>query len=114
MISWVLVAAIFVVGFWGVLTQRDMIKKVIALGIINSALVTAFVLLGSLAGTEAPILLDGTRDVVDPLVQALTLTAIVVGICVTALALVLCFVLHRAYGTTDAREIERLIAAEDE
>lgn len=112
--AWYLVAAIFAVGVWGVVAQPDLIKKVIALGFINSAVVTLFVLLGSQAGSEAPILLQGVHDIVDPLVQALTLTAIVVGICITALALTLCYGLYQAYDTTDSREIERLIAAEDE
>ncbi len=109
-----LVGIVFLVGFAGLLFQRDLIKKVIALSIINSALVTLFILLGSRAGSEAPILREGRLDIVDPLVQALMLTAIVVGICITALALVLSYALYRSYGTTDTREIERLISEQEE
>ena len=112
MTAWYLCGAIFVVGVWGVVAQPDLIKKVIALTIINSAIVTFFILLGSESGSEAPILLEGVLDVVDPLVQALMLTAIVVGICVTALALVLCYGLFQAYGTTDVRAIEKRIREE--
>jgi multicomponent Na+:H+ antiporter subunit C len=111
---WILAGAVFLVGIAGVILHRDVIKKVIALGIVNSALVTLFVLLGAESGSQAPIMLTGVTDIVDPVVQALMLTAIVVGVCVTALALVICYGLFNAYGTTDCSEIERIIAEEDE
>ena len=44
---------------------------------------------------------------VDPLPQALMLTAIVVGVCIVALALALCDSLFRRFGTLDIRQIER-------
>jgi len=49
---------------------------------------------------------------VDPLPQALMLTAIVVGVAVTALALVLAVRLHERFGTLDSREIEKRIRDE--
>ena len=45
---------------------------------------------------------------VDPIPQALTLTSIVIGACVTAMALALCVRLYKEYGTLDAHEIRRL------
>lgn len=115
--SWYLIAAIFVVGIWGVIAIPNLIKKVIALSIANSAIIVFFVYFGSLSGRTAPILSpDAPAGVppVDPLPQALMLTAIVVGVCITALALALIYRLYKRYGTLDARAIERAVWELDE
>jgi multicomponent Na+:H+ antiporter subunit C len=104
-----LVLALFLLGVWGLVRQDNLIKKVIALSILNSALVILFVWLGSLSGSVAPILVEEARKVVDPLPQALMLTAIVIGICLTALALVLVVGIYRSYGTLDIRRIEEAL-----
>ena len=115
--SWYLIAAIFVVGIWGVIALPNLIKKVIALSVANSAIIVFFVYFGSLSGSTAPILSPdapvGVRPV-DPLPQALMLTAIVVGVCITALALALIYRLYKRYGTLDARVIERAVWKLDE
>jgi multicomponent Na+:H+ antiporter subunit C len=106
MMVWILIAAIFMVGLWGVVTKANLIKKVMGLTIINSAVVLLFVYYGSLSGETAPIL--GSREeMVDPLPQALMLTAIVVGICIVALALVLVYRLYLKFGSLDVRAIEK-------
>jgi multicomponent Na+:H+ antiporter subunit C len=107
-----LILALFLLGVWGLVRKDNMIKKVIALSLVNSSLIVAFVYLGSLSGSTAPILLRGVKDVVDPLPQALMLTAIVIGICLTALALVLVARIHRHYGTLNIRRIEQQLLAD--
>jgi len=107
MIRIYLILILFLLGVFGIVLCRNLIKKVIALNIINSALIILFIYLGSLSGKDAPILLDQTGIIVDPVPQALMLTAIVVGICVTALALSLVYKLYKAYGTLDIQEIEK-------
>ena len=101
-----LIGAIFLVGLWGVVSKPNMIKKVMALGVANSAIILLFVHHGSLSGDTAPIA-GAELPMVDPLPQALMLTAIVVGVCVVALSLALVYRLYRRYGTLDMREIER-------
>jgi multicomponent Na+:H+ antiporter subunit C len=104
-----LILALFLLGVWGLVRKHNLIKKVIALSLVNSALVILFVYLGSLSGSTAPIMLPGLDEaarVVDPLPQALTLTTIVIGICLTALALVLVVGIHRHYGTLDIRRLD--------
>lgn len=103
--AWILTGAIFLVGLWGVVNRANMIKKVMALSIANSAVILLFVYYGSLSGDTAPIEGSG-GTMVDPLPQALMLTAIVVGVCVMAMALVLVYRLYRKYGTLDMREVE--------
>jgi len=103
-----LILALFLLGVWGLVGKHNLIKKVISLSLINSALITLFVYLGSLSGSTAPIMLGGLEaPVVDPLPQALTLTTIVIGICLTALALVLVARIYRHHGTLDIRRLEK-------
>ncbi len=104
--AWLLIGAIFLVGLWGVMNKANMVKKVMGLSIANSAIILLFVHYGSLSGKTAPI--EGTGEtMVDPLPQALMLTAIVVGVCVMALALVLVYRLYLKFHTLDMREVER-------
>jgi multicomponent Na+:H+ antiporter subunit C len=113
-VAWYLIAALFLVGLWGMVAKANMVKKVIALSIANSAIVLFFVYHGSLSGSTAPIMTGADAAVVDPVPQALMLTAIVVGICVIALALALVYRLYGRFQTLDMREIERRSWGDDE
>ncbi len=116
-ITWFLIGAIFLVGLWGVIGETNLIKKIVGLSIANSGIIMFFIFFGSLSGDTAPIgsdLSGGAYGVpVDPIPQALMLTAIVVGICVVAMSLVLVYRLYRRFGTLDAREIERMVWKRD-
>ena len=100
---------LLLVGMWGLLSKRNLIKKVIALSLINSAIVILFLHGGAFSGKSAPILVEGITDIVDPLPQALMLTAIVVGVSITALALTLVYQMYQRYHTLDIIEIEKQI-----
>lgn len=104
--TWLLICAIFVVGLWGITHKANMVKKVMGLSIANSAIILLFVYYGSLSGTTAPIE-ECEGPMVDPLPQALMLTAIVVAVCVMALALVIVYRLYLRFGTLDIRRVER-------
>ncbi|MFP3959044.1 MAG: sodium:proton antiporter [Spirochaetaceae bacterium] len=107
-----LIGMVFLVGLWGLLSKPNIIKKIIALNIANSAIVMFFIHHGGRFGTTAPIHRAPEEPLpaelmVDPLPQALMLTAIVVGICIIALGLALAVLLYRRFGTLDIRAIER-------
>ena len=112
MIARLLAGALLLVGLWGVLALPNLVKKVVALAIANSAVILLFVLGGSSLGDRAPILSRAGLEVVDPVPQALMLTAIVVGVSVTALALCLAVGLYERFGTLDADKIERRLRDE--
>lgn len=100
---------LFLLGVWGMVKKDNLIKKVIALNIFNSSLVILLVYLGSRTGSSAPIMEEKMKLVaVDPLPQALTLTAIVIGICLTAVALSLVLKIYHQYGTLSVSRIEKL------
>jgi multicomponent Na+:H+ antiporter subunit C len=104
---------LILVAIAGLILTDNLIKKVVSLSILNSALVILFVWAGSLRGSEAPILLPGVLDIVDPLPQAVMLTAIVIGICLTAVALAIVLRIHKCYGTVSRGRLEELIRKDD-
>jgi multicomponent Na+:H+ antiporter subunit C len=109
MIERLLLLTLFLVGFWGILAKRNIIKKIFGLTLINNSAVLLFVIEGSRIGEHTPIMEDGIMKVVDPVPQALMLTAIVIGVCVTALALALAYRLFKAAGTFNIDEIRRKV-----
>ncbi|NCB01998.1 MAG: Na+/H+ antiporter subunit C [Spirochaetia bacterium] len=107
MINYVLLALIFLVGMIALITHRSIIKKIIALNIVNTSVVILFMLGGSSIGSEPPIKIATNTSVVDPMVHALMLTAIVIGVCVTSFSLALCVHLYAEYHTFDIDLIEK-------
>ncbi|MBB6481422.1 sodium:proton antiporter [Spirochaeta isovalerica] len=110
MIERLLLFLLFLLGFWGILAKQNIIKKIISLNLINSAVVILFVLEGSRIGNKAPILEEGIAGIVDPIPQALMLTAIVIGVCVTALSLALAYRLYKAAGTFNIEDIRKEVS----
>lgn len=113
MIERILLALIFLTGFTAIIGNRNIIKKVFGLTIINNAVVLLFIIEGSVIGGDSPILGDGVRSIVDPVPQALMLTAIVIGVCITALALALAYRLHRATGSFNIDTIYQRLNSND-
>ncbi|NLJ10124.1 MAG: Na+/H+ antiporter subunit C [Treponema sp.] len=107
MINRILILCLFLLGFYGLMVQKNLVKKVFALSIQNSAVILLFIVEGSRIGDHAPILSEDRVRYVDPIPQALMLTAIVVGICVTALALALVYRLYQKYESLNVEEIQR-------
>ena len=107
---------LFLIGLYGVVTKRNVIKIVISLIIMECAVNLFLIMLGFRKGGEAvaPIMDESTRagdfvaNVVDPVPQALVLTAIVIGLGVVALMVAICIRLYERYGTFDITEMKRL------
>ena len=94
---------LFLIGLYGLIAKKNLIKKVMGLNILTSGIVLFFISLGYEKGLTAPIMEKGITDVVDPLPQALMLTTIVIGVCITALALSLIVRIYRRYGSLDVK-----------
>jgi multicomponent Na+:H+ antiporter subunit C len=84
-------AWLFVIGLYGVVTSRNLIHVVISLSVTQSSTYVLLIAIGYRTNQGAPIYFDAspTMPTVDPVVQALTLTDIVVGATVSALLLAL-------------------------
>ena len=114
MITFNYVCAFFliVLGFYTIVTKYNLVKTVIGLSIMDYGVNLLIISIGFNPGGTAPIFTWGeltpSSFFVDPIPQALTLTSIVIGACVTAMSLALVMKLQESYGTLDTREIRRL------
>jgi len=101
---------LFSVGVYCILVKRNLIKIIIGIGIIEYAVNLFFVLVGYRVQGRAPILAKDqvVQNMVDPLPQALVLTAIVIGLAVTALIVAIAIRIYEKYGTFDITKIRRL------
>ena len=84
---------LLIIGIYGMLTQKNLIKIIIGFSIVDTGVHIIIVSIGYLRGKTAPIIDSGVdiknavNSVVDPIPSALVLTAIVIGLAVTALML---------------------------
>ncbi|MCF7920553.1 MAG: sodium:proton antiporter [Candidatus Cloacimonetes bacterium] len=111
MIPFILCFILFLIGIYGIITQKNLIKIIIGLAIMEYSVNLFLILIGYINGGTAPIITHYTSanaSFVDPLPQALILTAIVIGLATTALLLALAIRLYRKYGTFDIRKINSL------
>lgn len=101
---------LFSIGVYCILVKRNLIKIIIGLGIVEYAVNLFFVLVGYRVQGRAPILDEKqvVQNMVDPLPQALVLTAIVIGLAVTALIVAIAVRIYEKYGTFDITKIRRL------
>lgn len=108
------IASFFLItlGLYTIVTKHNLVKTVIGLSIADYGVNLLLISIGFNPGGTAPIYtwteLNPASFFVDPIPQALTLTSIVIGACVTAMSLALVIKLEEQYGTTDTREIRRL------
>ncbi|MDI5969205.1 cation:proton antiporter subunit C [Streptomyces sp. SL13] len=94
---------IFLAGLYGMVTSRNIIRTIGCLSVAQSATYVLLLAIGYRRGGTAPVFSDASPHsrVVDPVVQALTLTDVVVGATVTALLLALAIQLRKRHGTLD-------------
>ena len=99
---------LFGIGLTTLLMQRNLIKKIIGLNIIDTSVYLFLAAIGFIEGREAPIVVDGITKVehyINPIPNGLVLTGIVVSVSFTAIMLALTIRLHRRYGTLDIDQI---------
>lgn len=104
--GWVLLIALY-----GMVTSRDLIHAIGCLAVAQSSTYLTLLGVGYRRGATAPVFGDltpGSRPVVDPVVQALALTDLVVGATVTALLLALTVQLRKRHGTLDPQALTAL------
>ena len=103
-------AVLFVIGLYGVTMKRNLVKKLIGLNLMQSAAILFVVALGMRRGGGVPIVPahgDVAADAIytSALPHVLMLTAIVVSVSVTGVAIALLILLHRAFGSLDERKL---------
>ncbi len=111
MTLYLLCFVLFMVGIYGVLTRRNLIKIVISLTIMEFSIFLMLALVGYVSGGQAPLVLDPETpyvQVVDPLPQAMVLTTLVIALATNSMLLTMAIRLYKKYGTFDIRKINEL------
>ena len=96
---------LILIGLWGILTQRNIIRMIVGFSLLDTGIHMVMVSIGYVTGGTAPIINDAVpvaeaaSRVVDPVPSALVLTAIVIGLGVTAVMLSFAVRIYRSRKT---------------
>ena len=94
------------IGLYAVIAPSNLIKKLIGLGIFQTAIFLIYITAGKVEGGTAPIIDAGHSVYSNPLPHVLILTAIVVAVSTLAVGLALTVAIKRDYGTVEEDEID--------
>lgn len=110
---------LILIGFWAMLTRKDLIRIIIGFAIADTGINVLLVAIGYVKGKTAPIIDNAVTNaqgalagfqamdkVVDPVPSALVLTAIVIGLAVTALMLAFVIRMYKAKGSLNIDDYE--------
>jgi len=107
---------LIVIGLYGMMAKNNLMKKLIGMNIFQWAIILFYISIGAKRGGTIPIIMttnptDVVRaaDYINPLPHVLMLTAIVVGVATTGIALTLLIIIYRRYGTLEEDRIIRAL-----
>ena len=104
---WVVIF-LMMTGLYLVMARHNLARKVIGLNIFQTSVFVLFISIGAVHDSSAPILAEGITQYANPLPHVLILTAIVVGVATTALALALILRINETYKTIDEERLHQL------
>lgn len=103
--SYFVTILLLMVGLFIVIARSNLIKKLIGLGLFQTAVYLLYIAPGKLIGGTAPIVDDAFKVYSNPLPHVLILTAIVVGVATLALGLALVVRIKEAYGSIEEEDV---------
>jgi len=112
-----LAMVLFAIGFFMLVLNRNLIKKIIGLNIMDTAMYLFLAALGYIEGRQPPIIVDGNTDpslYINPIPTGLVLTGIVVSVSFTAIMLALSIRLYKRYHTLNLDDIYMYAQEEQE
>ena len=109
-IPWIVAAWLMLIGLYGIITSKNLVHLIICFSVIQSSTYVLLLSVGYRSGSIAPIFTKGRigTPAVDPVVQALVLTDIVVGATVTALLLAMTVQVWKRRNTLDPGRLRAL------
>lgn len=110
---WVVII-LMMAGLYIMIARYNLIKKIIGLGVFQTSIFYMYITMGKLEGGSAPILDYRIEAYSNPLPHVLILTAIVVGVAITAVALALIVRIYEEFDTIEEDEIKAIEDAERE
>ncbi|MGR3179667.1 MAG: cation:proton antiporter subunit C [Candidatus Anammoxibacter sp.] len=96
-----IVIILMMLGFYAMIAKGNLIKKIIGINLFQVSVFLFYISMAKVKGGTAPILWDKSQIYDNPLPHCLMLTAIVVGVSTTAVALALVIRIYKAYGTME-------------
>ena len=108
--NYIIYIILMMVGFYTMIRKNNMVKKLIGMNIFQTAIILFYISIGAKRGGAIPVVDPATaevvaRDIVNPLPHVLMLTAIVVSVSVTGVALATMLKIYKAYGSIDEDQI---------
>ncbi|MDD3421277.1 MAG: cation:proton antiporter subunit C [Methanocellales archaeon] len=106
------VIVLFLIGLYAMIVKKNLIKKFMGLNIMDTSIFLFYISMGDVEGGVSPIIAHGGGSeviYVNPLPSVLILTAIVVAVSTTALALSLIIKIYEEYGTLDSERLVELM-----
>jgi multicomponent Na+:H+ antiporter subunit C len=104
---WIYVG-LMMIGFYAMIGKRNLVKKLIGMNIFQTAIILFYISIGAKKGGTLPVAMEGTLravDYINPLPHVLMLTAIVVSVSTTGVALSVLLLIYRRYKTLEEDEI---------
>ena len=105
---------LILIGLYGALTNQNILRMIVAFSVANTGVNIVMVAVGYMHGRTAPILdsavpvAQASARIIDPVPQALVLTAIVIGLGITTLMLAYAYKLYETKGTLDIAKFSEL------
>jgi len=108
-LDYVAVVVLFCVGLYMLVAKSNLLKKLLGLNVMETAVFAFIVTAGMVEGGDPPIMVAGTSaPFASPIPHAMVLTGIVVAVSVTAVALALIVQIHAHFGTIEIDELKEL------
>jgi multicomponent Na+:H+ antiporter subunit C len=109
--NYLIYVVLILIGFYGMMAKKNLMKKLIGMTIFQWSIILFYISIGSKKGGTVPVVDPSLHpairavDYINPLPHVLMLTAIVVGVATTGIALALLILVYRNYGTLEEDEI---------
>lgn len=104
--NYLAVVVLMMLGLWTMIESRNLVKKLVGLNILQTAVFLFYISIGKVSGGTSPILGEEHDVYSNPLPQVLILTAIVVGVATSSVGLALVARIHDAFGAVEEDLIE--------
>ncbi|MDK2792578.1 MAG: multicomponent Na+:H+ antiporter subunit [Deferribacteres bacterium] len=104
---------LILIGLYSVIVNGNLLKKVIGLNILSTSVILFYISISKVSGGSAPIYAENVVRYDNPLPHVLMLTAIVVGVSITAVALSIILKIEETYGTIEEDEIVEIDQNDD-
>jgi len=104
---WIYIA-LMMIGFYAMIAKENLVKKVLGMNIFQTGVILLYVSISKVSGGTVPIIWDKAKIYDNPLPHVLMLTAIVVSVSTTAVALALIIRIYKSYGTIEDDQIVKI------